>query len=208
MKNTPELAYNKLDSNYKSNKFKTVEDFKKYATSYINDNKRLSQYKMTKFDSYTELVCQDNWGGIWTFKITGIMNYTILLDSYTVSVKSYDDEYQNANVSKKVQLCLNRFFEALNNQDYESAYKFLNDTYKSNNFKNVDEFKAYVQKNWFIYNKIDYSSIEADSNENYIISGTISDMRDGGSYNAKHISKSFVVKLGTGITDFEMSFEK
>lgn len=208
MKNTPELAYNKLDSNYKSNKFKTVEDFKKYATSYINDNKRLSQYKMTKFDSYTELVCQDNWGGIWTFKITGIMNYTILLDSYTVSVKSYDDEYQNANVSKKVQLCLNRFFEALNNQDYESAYKFLNDTYKSNNFKNVDEFKAYVQKNWFIYNKIDYSSIEADSNENYIISGTISDMRDGGSYNAKHISKSFVVKLGTGITNFEMSFEK
>ena len=208
IKNTPELAYNKLDSNYKSSKFKTIEDFKKYVTSYINSNKRLGQYKMTKYDSYTELICHDNCGGIWIFKITGIMNYTVLLDSYTVSVKSYDDEYQNAGDGKKAQLCLNRFFEALNNQDYENAYKFLNDTYKSNNFKTVDEFKSYVQKNWFTYNMIDYSSVEVDINQNYIISGTISDMHNEGSYVGKHIEKNFVVKLGSGITDFEMSFEK
>lgn len=55
---------------------------------HINSNKRLGQYKMTKYDSYTELICHDNCGGIWIFKITGIMNYTVLLDSYTVSVKS------------------------------------------------------------------------------------------------------------------------
>ena len=80
--------------------------------------------------------------------------------------------------------------------------------YKSNNFKTVDEFKSYVQKNWFTYNIIDYSSVEVDINQNYIISGTISDIQDEGSYGAKHVKKNFIIKLGSGITDFEMSFEK
>ena len=105
-------------------------------------------------------------------------------------------------------MCLNKFFEALNNKDYESAYTFLNNTYKANNFGTIEEFKAYVQKNWFAYNMIDYSSVEVDGNENYIISGTIGNIKNQGSYDAKYIKKDFIVKLGNGISDFEMSFEK
>ena len=207
MKKNPELAYSKLDSDYKNSKFKTLDDFKKYIQMYTNANKRLGKYKMIKYDSYTELICQDTFGAIWIFKIKGVMNYTILLDSYTIPVKEYEDEYQNAKEEKKAQLCLNRFFEALNNQDYEVAYKFFNDTYKENNFKTLDDFKSYVQNNWFTYNLLDYSGAEYDNNY-YIISGTISDFQNEGSYTAKHIKKNFTIKLGNGITDFEMSFEK
>ena len=206
-KKNPELAYSKLDSDYKNSKFKTLDDFKKYIQMYTNANKRLGKYKMIKYDSYTELICQDTFGAVWIFKIKGVMNCTILLDSYTIPVKEYEDEYQNAKEEKKAQLCLNRFFEALNNQDYEVAYKFFNDTYKENNFKTLDDFKSYVQNNWFTYNLLDYSGAEYDNNY-YIISGTISDFQNEGSYTAKHIKKNFTIKLGNGITDFEMSFEK
>ncbi len=208
MKKDPKSAYNKLDSDYKSSRFKTFESFEKYINSYINSNRFLSEYKMTKYESYTELICYDNYGIVWIFNISGIMNYTILLDTYTIAIKSYDDEYKNALDGKKSQLCLNRFFEALNNQDYENAYKFLNSTYKEKNFENIDKFKAYVQKEWFTYNMINYSSVEIDGNQNYIITGTIRDIENEGSYNAKIIKKNFIVKLGNGISDFEMSFEK
>lgn len=208
MKNNPEIAYNLLDSEYKSKRFKTLDEFKVYAKNYITSDKSLEQYKMQKYDSYTELICQDKLGTVWIFKITGVMKYTIMLDSYTKSVKSYDDEYSSADESKKAQLCLNRFFEALNNQDYESAYSFLNDTYKENNFSTVNEFKEYVQRNWFTCNMFDYSNMQVDSNDNYIISGTIGDTQNEGSYDAVYVQKSFIIKLGSGITDFEMSFEK
>ena len=79
---------------------------------------------------------------------------------------------------------------------------------KNANFKTVDEFKSYIQKNWFTYNIIDYSSVEVDINQNYIISGTIGDIQNEGSYKSKLIKKNFIIKLGSGITDFEMSFEK
>ena len=79
---------------------------------------------------------------------------------------------------------------------------------KLKNFENIDKFKAYVQKEWFTYNMINYSSVEIDGNQNYIITGTIRDIENEGSYNAKIIKKNFIVKLGNGISDFETSFEK
>ena len=79
MKKDPKSAYNKLDSDYKSSRFKTFESFEKYINSYINSNRFLSEYKMTKYESYTELICYDNYGIVWIFNISGIMNYTILL---------------------------------------------------------------------------------------------------------------------------------
>ena len=54
----------------------------------------------------------------------------------------------------------------------------------------------------------DYSNMQVDSNDNYIISGTIGDTQNEGSYDAVYVQKSFIIKLGSGITDFEMSFEK
>ena len=161
---------------------------------------------MSKYDTYTELVCQDSCGIIWIFKINGVMDYTIVLDSYTIPIESYNDEYQNADDSKKSQLCLNKFLEAINNKDYERAYNFWNKSYKEDNFKKLNEFNHYNQKNLFSFNTFSYHDVKSDE-KNYILSGTLSDTTRTG-YNEKYISKTFIVKLGNGITDFEMSFEK
>ena len=70
----------------------------------------------------------------------------------------------------------------------------------------MDEFKSYVENNWFDFNTFSYEDVESDG-QNYIIKGTISDTTKTG-YNEKYISKTFIVKLGTSIRDFQISFEK
>lgn len=206
MKSYPELAYSVIEPKYREERMNNITEFNNYIIDYTSRDRFLKQYKMSKYDTYTELVCQDSCGIIWIFKINGVMDYTIVLDSYTIPIESYNDEYQNADDSKKSQLCLNKFLEAINNKDYERAYNFLNNTYKEENFKNLNEFKTYIQNNWFSFNTFSYYDVKSDE-KNYILSGTLSDTTRTG-YNEKYISKTFIVKLGNGITDFEMSFEK
>lgn len=209
MNNNSQTAYNLLDSKYKAIRFNTLADFQDYISEVIKVDfpRRISTCKINKYDDYTEYICQDNYGNIFIFRATGVMKYTAILDTYTVPIKSYDEEYNNSENAKKAQLCLNRFFEALNNKDYENAYNYLNATYRDNNFKTVEEFKNYVQSNWFEYNRFTYSNIQTDE-QNYMLSGSISDILTYGSYSEKHVQKTFVVKLGTSIRDFQVSFNK
>lgn len=206
--NNSKEAYDLLDNEYKEKRFKSLESFNTYV-NVINNvpySRRLVKYKISKKDNYTEYICQDNFGNNFIFKVTSVMKYTVVLDAYTVSVDSYNEEYNTSIGTKKAQLCLNRFIEAVNNKDYESAYNFLNNTYKLSNFKTMDEFKSYVENNWFGFNTFSYEDVESDG-QNYIIKGTISDTTKTG-YNEKYISKTFIVKLGTSIRDFQISFEK
>ena len=209
MKNNSEAAYNLLDNEYKEKRFGDVNSFKQYVQNIINTNmeRKLVSYSVTKYGNYTEYVCQDNFGNNFIFKATGVMNYTVILDTYTVIVNSYDKEYNEADGAKKAQLSLNRFFEALNNKDYETAYNFLNSTYRENNFKTVDEFKSYVQNNWFELNSFSYNNV-ALNGEYYYLTGEISNYKIEGSYNSKQVSKTFIVSLGTSIRNFEISFSK
>lgn len=209
MNNNIQTAYNLLDSEYKEVRFKTLTDFQDYISEVIKVDipRSVWNYKITKYDDYTEYICQDNYGNIFVFKATGVMKYTAILDTYTVPVKSYEEEYNNSEDAKKAQLCLNRFFEALNNKDYESAYNYLNTTYRENNFKTVEEFKNYVQLNWFEYSRFTYSDAQKDE-QNYMMSGSIDNTLTYGSYNDRHVQKTFIVKLGTSIRDFQISFNK
>lgn len=209
MKNNVQMAYNLLDSEYKEKRFGSIDNFKVYINNVVNTNvqRSLVSYSTTKYNNYTEHICQDNFGNNFIFKSTGVMKYTVILDTYTVAVNSYDKEYNDADGAKKAQLCLNRFFEALNNKDYETAYNFFNSTYRETNFKTVDEFKNYVQKNWFEINSFSYSNVSLNG-DYYYLSGQISNYKIEGSFDAKQVSKTFIVSLGKNIRDFQISFSK
>lgn len=209
MKYDVQSAFDLLDSDYKSIRFGDISKFKKYITDVINinTNRMMSSYSIVKYNSHTEYICQDNMGNNFIFKSTGVMKYTVILDTYTVTVNSYDKEYSEAEEAKKAQLCLNRFFEALNNKDYEKAYSYLNETYRANNFKTVDEFRQYVQSNWFDFNNFTYKNVSING-DYYLLTGEISDYMIEGSYDAERVSKTFIVSLGTSIRDFKISFSK
>lgn len=209
MKNNVQIAYNLLDPDYREKRFSDISEFRKYITDVINTDidRILLTYSITKYNSHTEYICQDNFGNNFIFKSTGVMNYTVILDTYTVSVNSYDKEYNEADEAKKAQLSLNRFFEALNNKDYEKAYNYLNSTYRENNFKTVDEFKNYIEANWFEFNNFTYTNV-ATNGDYYNLTGDISDYIIEGSYDAKRVSKTFIISLGSNIRDFQISFNK
>jgi len=159
-------------------------------------------------NGYTEYVCKDELGNNFIFKVTNAMKYTVLLDSYTASVLAYTNEYASASNARKVELSFNRFIESINNKDYESAYSFLNSTYKQSQFPTVEDFKNYLTSTWFNVNSFSYETMEINSAGTFIVYGTIHDYEAQGSFDSGFINKTFYIKLGSNYNNFEVSFGK
>ncbi|MBQ3407922.1 MAG: hypothetical protein IJH12_01805 [Clostridia bacterium] len=209
IKNNKKIAYNMLDSEYKKARFDTIEKFNDYVKNLPTGNKaRMASYTITQGDGYDEYLCKDALGNNFIFKVTGAMKYSVILDTYTTNVLAYENEYKNASAEKKVKLSFNRFFECINNKDYERAYGYLNKTFRENEFPTLDEFKQYVESNWFNVNSFTYQSMEVSVNETYSVYGTIHDYELEGSYDAGFLNKTFYIKLGSDYNNFEVSFGK
>ena len=69
-----ETAYNLLDEEYRNKKFGSLENYKKYVNS-LNFN----SYKISTYSKY-------NKEGYLVFKTNGVMQYSVLLDDYTVEI--------------------------------------------------------------------------------------------------------------------------
>lgn len=202
-------AYDMLDETYREKRFNSIENFENYVKEIIIQDyqRQMVSYNSKQCDSCTEYVCQDNFGSNYIFKVNGVMKYTVMLDSYTVPVALYDDEYNSSSNEKKAQLSLNRFFECINNGDYAKAYNYLNSTYRANNFPTYASFEEYIKSNWYSINSFSYTNI-VNSGDVYSVEGVVNDYKTMGGYNSESFSKVFVVKLGSDIRNFELSFAK
>ena len=161
MVNDTQSAYDLLDKDYKEKRFGDYTNFQEY----INFNKQdlessfIMKYKIEEFDDYKEYLCVDNYGNYYIFKETTPMEYTVLLDQYTINDKIFTDEYNKKEDNIKAQMNLNKFEQMLNRQDFTSAYNVLNKDFKAKYFETEDKFKQYVLENWFKYNKFDYEEV-------------------------------------------------
>lgn len=209
MKNNPEKAYELLNSSYSSKRFSNYNSFKEYIDKIeeLNAGFIVDQYKTTDMKSYTELICKYDFGRSMVFYIKGPNKYSVALDSYTIPVEAYRFEFSNSTDEKKAQMCINRFFECINNNDYESAYNYLNDTFRSNNFASLEEFEQYIKSNWFEIDGFKFDSVNV-SGSTYIVSGYVYDLYIEGSFDQLYIPKNFMIRLGCDYNDFELSFEK
>ena len=208
LKNNKQAAYSKLDSEYAKKRFGSIEKFNAYVNTLNYSQSKLYNFTTTQVNGYTEYVCKDMAGFTIIFKVTGVMKYTAMLDSYTTNVVAYENEYKNANEDRKIELSVNRFFEALNCKDYEAAYGFLNSNFKQEQFRSVEDLEKYVKDYWFNINSFTYKSMATDSSETVTVYGTISNYETEGSYDSVFIDKTFYMKLGKSYNDFEISFGK
>lgn len=131
-----------------------------------------------------------------------MLDYTILLDTYTIDLPEFTEKYRNSTDEQKVLLNIQKFFEAINHQDYSYAYSKLDETFKNNNFKTIAEFETYMKKNFFSKSKLAAGKVEKQGNT-YLYDINMSDAT-GKDANTK--KKSFVMQLKEG-TDFVMSFQ-
>ena len=200
----PELAYEYLDDEYRETRFGSYEDFTEYITENYDNlyTLTLSEYDVETYDNYKEYICKDAKGNMYIFIETDeIMNFVAQLDDYTIETADFIEAYNSATDEEKVQTNIDKFFKMINTKDYVSAYKLLNDTFKENNFATIDEFKEYVQNNFFENTTITTVNELTESGTYYICTVTTTNTSD----TSETMEETFIVSLGED-TDFEMSF--
>lgn len=197
-------AYTLLNDEYKTEKFGSEKEFESYIENnlYKLSTAKIERYQRTNNENYTQYVCMDQNGRYYIFRENNVMDYSVILDTYTIDLPEFIEEYTKASEENKVLMNIQKFFEAIDDKDYEYAYSKLDETYKSNNFPTLENFENYVKLNFFEENSL--SAGRADKQGDvYVYNITISDA--SGKTN-NQVTISFVMQLKGG-TDFVMSFQ-
>ena len=196
-------AYNKLNFQYMKEKFGSEQNFYNYLEEikYIIYTMQINKYKVYHTKYYTDYVCTDQYENHYIFRQkNGIMDYTVFMDSYTVDLDTYKENYNNGNEVNKVKMQIEKFNQMLNTKDYNAIYNKLNSVFKQNNFNNVSNLKEYLQKNSYEINDIEID--DSYLNEDYYICECT--LRN--SKNTNEDKKiNIIIKL-IDYNNFEMSF--
>lgn len=200
----PEVLYNfVLDDEYKQKRFLNIENF----IEFVNKNKskynnmKLSKYAKYKYEGYVQYVCLDNNGDYFVINDnvdTG--EYKILLDTYTIDQAEFIKKYNSAADNEKAGYNINKFFEAINANDYNYAYNCLAESFKQNKFPTQKQFENYIKNNFYNKNDVKYLNYRKEGNY-YIYIVNIINSAD----TTKSVQKDFIVNLKDD-RQFEMSF--
>jgi len=201
--NNPEQAYELLDKEYREKKFGSVEEYKTYVANNkeMIANSVLDSYQIKEDGENTRYICIDQNGNYYIFNETAIMDYTVILDTYTVDLPEFRGIYYTATEQQKVALNIDKFMQAINAKDYKYAYSCLADSYKNNYFKTQEEFEIYAKENFYINSRVEYKEFNIESNL-YTYSVVLIDKTTG-----EQKTKTFVMQLGEG-TEFVLSFDR
>lgn len=152
------------------NSIRQQEEFssdEEYA-EYINS---LSQTILKKYATYTEnekeyYICLDAYDNFYIFEISSIMNYKLYLDSYTVGLGYFLNQYtdEDTTIEEKGQINVQKIFEAINNKDYRYIYNKIDKKVRTEKFGNYDSFVEYMRENLLDMNSIEFDeSLEEDN---------------------------------------------
>lgn len=219
-----EYTYGLLDEEYKKERFPTIKDFEEYIASkeelytaattnkthtdfdnmedyvlYITKKQRLQLkgYQIRYEEDYTRYICIDSFNNYYVFYATSPLNYTVMLDTYTIDVQDFIDKYEAGTNEEKVGYNIQKIVEALNSSDYKYIYSKLSEDFKANYFGNYDEFEKYAKETFSIKNEVTYNKYtESENLSTYQI--TIKGQ-------TKTVTKTIVMRLEEG-TDFVFAF--
>lgn len=199
----PELIYNYMDEEYRNKRFGNLENYEKY----IKNNKQelttlqCTKYLVNNYDGYTQYVCQDKYENLYIFNERAPMDFTLKLDAYTIPTEKFTTTYNSSDNQKKVMMNVDKWVQMLNNRDYTSAYKLLDETYRDNIFGSEEQFEAVMREKLPLHYKVEYSNW-SEENETYIQDITLTDITEE---KEGSIQLSVIMQLKEDL-DFVMSF--
>ncbi|MBR3003063.1 MAG: hypothetical protein IKF38_05865 [Clostridia bacterium] len=202
MLSRPDIAYEYLDKNYKNERFGSYDKFLEYVQNNREHLITISVMKYIANDDKTQIILQDQYSNRYEFNVTDTMKYTSKIDNYIVMNKSDIEQYKKYAAEKKVKYNVNRWIKMINSKDYEIAYKYLDETFKKNNYPTVEEFAKFMDAkftNW--YNNVEIN-LEQEGNT-YIAKVEMS--VEGQEFTDKYLT--IFMQLGAD-TDFTMSFNE
>ncbi len=198
-----DIAYNLLDKEYREKRFGNIEEYK----TYVENNKEkiysslLDSYQIKEDGDNTRYICIDQYGNYYIFTENAVMDYTVILDTYTIDLPEFTERYETATEQQKVALNIDKFMQAINNKDYKYAYNCLADSYKNNYFKTQADFENYAKENFYASSTVGYSEF-AEEGDVYTYSVVLTDNET-----EEQMNKTFIMQLGEG-TDFVLSFNR
>lgn len=202
--NNPERQYNYLDTEYREKRFGTVEKYKEYVEE-ISEQLFTAQIKeynvFNTSDEYTQYICKDQYGNYYIFKETFPMQYTLVLDTYTLALPEFTEKYDSANIQEKVILNIEKFKQAFNTKDYSYIYNKLADSFKNNKYKTEQEFEDYIKGALYNNIEIEYKNF-SNQGETYIYNVEI---RNSDNPEDQIINMQIIMQLKEE-RDFVMSF--
>lgn len=154
--------YNDLDSTYKNSRFPTLKSFEEYIKNKINDISlmKLSEYKKTKYDNYTQYVCLTTNNKYYIINELSLIKYNFILDTYTIDLPEFLEKYQNSDDKNKVALNIEKIKDAINDFDFQYVYNKLDSVFKKNNYPDYNKFVEYLKTNLYEKNTFEYKNIE------------------------------------------------
>lgn len=202
VKNDISKAYNSLEPNYAIQRFGSIDNYKRYIDNRIEELKNitLKKFQVKSENGYNQYVLIDSKDNYYIVRENKIMQYTIMLDTYTIDIPEYVEKYQKANNQQKVAYCIDRFIQAINDENYKFAYNLLSEGFKNNYFKTQNNFEQYIQRYLKGQNKVTYKTFNVEG-ELYTYVVNLTNLEN----NTNSIEKTFIIKLKEG-TDFELSF--
>lgn len=199
----PEKAFKLLDSNYREKRFANYDDFLRYTQQNVEEimNSKIIAYLEKNYDGYNMYTCLDQNNNYIIFKETAVMQYSIILDPYTLDMPEFLEKYNSTDEQGKTALNIQKFTQALSAKDYRYAYNHLSGGFKSNYFKSQEDFERYINDNWYNCNfEVEYGEFEEQSGL-YKYTITIKNKENQNEL----FQKTIIMKLNEG-TNFEMSF--
>ncbi len=202
VKNNPREAYKLLDEEYKNKRFGNIDNYVKYINTIQNELLRtvLKKYQIIEGENEDKYICIDQKGNYYIFKNTDFMNYTLILDTYTIDLPEFTEKYNTAKDSEKNLLNVQKIFEAINVKDYDYVYNKLEENFKNTYFPTQLRFEQYIKSKFFNMNEIEFLNAQDEANV-YIYNVNINNLDD----KSKTNNLSIMSRLKEG-TDFEISF--
>lgn len=198
-----EKSYNLLDEEYKKAKFNDYSEYKKYVEENMQDILSISivKYKINEKDDSNDYICIDQNDNYYIFKENAIMDYKIMLDTYTINTQEFIEKYESGNIQTKIGMNVDKIIRALNVHDYNYIYKKLDDDFKNSNFDTIEKFKEYMKTNYSDTYKVQYYNVKEELG---VYQQSIDLIPSEGNEDEK-IEMTIIMQLKED-TDFVMSF--
>ena len=202
--NYPQAIYARLNDDYKKEKFNnSYDEFARYC---VNRKNFISQVEINGFaidrSSGTSKIysIRDKSNNVYTIMETSASDFTILLDEYTIYTEDFVQQYASAKNSVKVTTNVDKFIKMINNKDYETAYKLLDETYKNNRFPTKEYYEQYLINEFYAVNSMTITKLE-EQGTYYLVTF---DIIPGDRFSSDTKTKQIAMRLGEGM-DFTMS---
>lgn len=199
-----DYLYNKMSEEYRNKRFGNIETYRKYIKDNYNElqSSTVQKYLVNNNNGITQYVIKDQYENLYIFDAKSILDFTIKLDTYTIEEEKFKTTYENSNSQQKVQMNIDKFFQMINRQDYQTSYNVLDEQFRMNKLKSKDNFDSIMKNRLFKYNIINFVDYKDLGSNTYSYTIKLTDLTK---QKNNEISMNIIMQLKEG-TDFVMSF--